>query len=122
MKKLIGPIILLIIITVVFLLGQSATDPADYAGVWYTANGKDTYRFLDGIIFCRSHGVSLPDGSTISGAYTYSGKKIVLYANGVEGLETERDLYLVEHQQEVLLCDNPDGKGVIYFIRAKPTK
>lgn len=98
-------------------LGQPAVDPEDFTGEWYSVDGQNIYLFQDGIIQCKEHSVALADGSIISGAYTFSGKTAAVFAIGVDGLETVRELYLVEHKEETLLCENADGTGTIYFVR-----
>lgn len=112
----------IIILAVIGMLGQTILDPADYTGEWYSANGQCVYLFREGIIYCEKHSIPLFDGSAVSGAYTFSGKSIVLFAAGAEGLETTRELYLIEHKEEIYLCDNEEGTGEIFFIRSQQEK
>ena len=109
--------IAIIIVAVIAFLGQTAIDPEDFTGEWYSASGQQIYRFQNGIIHSDQHSAVLPDGSSISGAYTFSGKSVALFAMGVEGLESVRDLYLIENKEESLLCERKDGTGKIYFVR-----
>lgn len=101
------------------LLAQPAVDPEDFTGEWYSATGQHIYLFQNGIIHCEQHSAALPDGSTFSGAYAFSGKSIALFAMGVDGLETVKELYLVQNKEGSLLCDHADGSGTIYFVRHK---
>ena len=109
--------IAIITVAIIAFLGQSAVDPEDFTGEWYSANGQHIYLFQNGIIQCEQHFAELPDGSTFSGAYSFSGKSVALFAMGVDGLEEVKELYLIEHKEESLLCDNSDGTGTIYFVR-----
>lgn len=107
------------IITVAFIaiLGQPAVDPEDFTGEWYSAGGQQIYRFHNGLIHCEKGSVPLGDGSTISGAYIFSGKSVAVFAVGIDGLETVKEIYLIENKEESLLCENEDGTGTIYFVR-----
>ena len=107
----------IIAVALIAFLGQPAIDPEDFTGDWYSVDGQHVYRFRNGIIHCEQHFVELGDGSSFSGAYSFSGKSIQLFAIGVDGLESQKELYLVEHKEESLLSDRPDGKGAIYFVR-----
>ena len=119
MKKwLLFGIAVIIVISIAFL-GQPAVDPEDFTGQWYSTNGQTIYRFQNGIIQCDKHSVAINNGSTFSGAYIFSGKSVTLFAMGVDGLETVKELYLIENKEEFLLCERPDGTGTIYFVRSK---
>ncbi len=109
--------IAIITVAMIAFLGQPAVDPEDFTGEWYSASGQHIYLFQNGIIHCEQNSVALADGSTISGAYIFAGKSVALFARGVDGLETVKEIYLVEHKDELLLCENPDGTGTIYFVR-----
>ena len=109
--------IAVITVAIIAFLGQSVVDPEDFTGEWYDTSGQHIYLFRNGIIHCEQHFTTLPDGSTFSGAYTFSGKSVALFAMGVDGLEDVKELYLVENKNESLLCDSADGSGTIYFVR-----
>lgn len=111
--------ITVITVVIAVFLGQTAVDPEDFTGDWYSASGQRIYRFHNGIISCEDDPVQLSDNNTISGAYIFAGKKVSLFVMGVDGLETVTELYLVEHKEESFLCDKADGTGEIYFIRSK---
>ena len=117
-KWLFCGIAIIVIVSIAFL-GQPAVDPEDFIGEWYSASSQQIYRFDNGIIHCDRHCVPLPDGDSISGAYIFSGKTVALFATGVEGLESVRELYLVENKEEAILCETKDGTGKIYFVRHK---
>lgn len=119
MKKWLLLGIAIIIVAAVAFLGQPAVDPEDFTGEWYSTSGQNIYRFQNGIIHCEKQSLIMEDGSTFSGAYIFSGKSVALFAIGVDGLETVKELYLIENQEEFLLCDQSDGAGTIYFVRSK---
>lgn len=118
MKKLVVIMIILFAGIIVISFGRVAMDPADYTGEWYSANGQSAYLFQEGIICCQRNGGGLGDMSSFGGAYNISKDSILLFVIGVDGLETEKELYLVKNKGVSLLCDNKDGNGRIYFIRA----
>ena len=109
--------IAVITVAVMAFLGQPAIDPEDFTGEWYSADGQHIYLFQNGIIQCQQHYAELSDGSTFSGAYSFSGKSVALFAMGIDGLENVKELYLIENKEESLLCENADGTGTIYFVR-----
>ena len=111
-----------ICITILFCLtavglSRSAADPDDFTGQWYSAADQSVYLFREGLIFCSRHRVPLSDKDAISGAYTFGKDRIFLFATGIPGLETERELYLITEGEECFLGENPDGTGTVYFIR-----
>ena len=97
-------------------LNRTAMDPADFTGDWYSSYEQCIYHFQDGLIYCPKYPI-MSDGEAISGAYVFSGKSILLFAKGIQGLENEREVYLIETKEESLLCENADGTGQIYFVR-----
>lgn len=97
-------------------LNRTAMDPADFTGDWYSSYEQCIYHFQDGLIYCPKYPI-MSDNAPISGAYVFSGKSILLFAKGIQGLETEREVYLIETKEESLLCENSDGTGQIYFVR-----
>lgn len=117
MKKWLLSGMAIIIVSIVALLGKTAVDPENFTGEWFSASGQEIYRFQDGVIYCDRHSVRLPDGDSISGAYVFSGQSVALFAIGVEGLESVKELYLIENKEESLLCERKDGSGTIYFVR-----
>ena len=99
------------------LLGRTAVDPEDFTGQWYSSREQCIFLFRDGLIYCEKYPISESDPSFLSGAYVFSGKSVFLFANGIEGLEKEREVYLIETPEESLLCEKKDGTGQIYFVR-----
>lgn len=99
------------------LLSRTAINPEDYTGEWYSSQEQCIYRFQEGMIYCSRYSVPVSESDFISGAYTFSGKCVFLFAKGIDGLEEPRELYLVENREESLLCENKDGTGKIFFIR-----
>ena len=107
----------LVLLIIALGLNQTILDPLDYTGQWYSAKDQSLYLFENGLIHCRRHSIPVSGSDTISGAYSFSRHSILLFARGVEGLETEKELYLVQKGDSSLLCENQDGTGEIYFIR-----
>ena len=103
-------------------LNRPAIDPADFTGDWYSSREQCIYHFQDGLIYCPKYPVMVSGADSISGAYVFSGKSIFFFAEGIEGLETEREVYLIETKEESLLCEKADGSGQIYFVRDNRTK
>ena len=106
-----------ILLLIVCALSQPAMDPEDFSGQWYSSREQCIYLFRGGIIYCRKYPILLSEEASISGAYTFSGESVYLFAEGIEGLESPRELFLVEHKEESLLCENKDGSGQIFFVR-----
>lgn len=98
-------------------LYQTALDPAEYTGIWYSSEDQSAYLFQDGLIYCEKHPVFVSDQDSISGFYTFCRDSVLLFARGISGLEREMELYLVYSDESSFLCENPDGTGRIYFIR-----
>ena len=109
--------IVILIVLVSAGLSLTATDPDDFIGQWYSAADQSVYQFREGLIFCAKHTVPLSDAEVISGAYSFGKDSIFLFATGIPGLETERELFLIARGEECFLCENPDGTGTVYFIR-----
>jgi len=107
----------MVLLVLILVLGQTAINSQDYIGQWYSADDQSIYLFQDGLIYCSKHIVALSEKDSISGAYTYSKNSILLFAKGIEGLETEQEVYLVNNEDGSFLCENKNGKGKIYFIR-----
>ncbi len=116
--KYLLPLCLLLLILAVGL-SQPLLDPLDYTGQWYSATDQSVYLFENGLIHCPRHTISISGTDTISGAYSFSRHSILLFAHGVAGLETEKELYLVQKGDSSFLCEHEDGTGEIYFIRHK---
>lgn len=114
--------VLFLVIGVMFTLGRTATDPQDYSGEWYSADCQCIYLFQEGIIYSRKHTVPLTEGNAISGAYIFAGDTVALFAVGVDGLETVKELYLIQNEEGSILCENRNEDSKIFFIRANPSK
>lgn len=107
-----------IVLLVIFCtLNRTAVNPDDFTGPWYSGTEQCIYHFQDGLISCPKYSILISDGKPISGAYAFAGKSVFLFAEGIEGLETEREVFLIKTAEESLLCENKDGSGQIYFIR-----
>ena len=107
----------IVLLMIIIGLHQPVMDPQDYTGQWYSADDQSIYLFQNGLICSSRHAVPLSDTESISGAYSYCKNSILLFAEGIEGLETEKELYLVHNEDGSFLCENKDGTGEIYFIR-----
>ena len=101
-------------------LGQPVMDPDCFTGQWHSADDQSVYLFQEGLIYSSNPGVALSDKESISGAYSFCKDSILLFAAGVEGLETEKELYFVSSNNECVLRDQKDGSGKVYFIRHHP--
>ena len=97
--------------------GRTAVDPEDFSGQWYSSGDQNVYLFQEGLIYNSKHGVPLSDSETISGAYAYCNDSILLFAKGIKGLETEKELYLVHKDDGSFLYEHKDGTGELFFIR-----
>lgn len=100
-------------------LFRTAVDPLDFTGQWYSASDQSVFFFQEGLIYRSRNFAGLSDTETISGAYTFVKDSIFLFAAGIDGLEEERQLYLVNRGAESSLCENRDGTGEVFFIRYK---
>lgn len=107
----------ILLLAIFCVLSRTAVDPEDFTGDWYSSCEQCIYHFQDGLIYCPKYPILTSDGNSISGAYVFSGKSVFLFVNGIEGLETEREVFLVETAEESLLCENADGTGQIFFVR-----
>ena len=117
MRRLAISFISIILIILIAGLCQTALNPEDFSGIWYSANDQTVYRFQEGLIYSAKHAVQLSDSASISGAYTFCKESIFMFVTGIDGLETEREVYLVENGNGSFLCENDDGTGIVYFIR-----
>ncbi len=117
MKRWGIPVIIILLLIAFSVLNQPAIDPEDFSGEWYSGQEQCIYDFREGLIYCRKYQIPVSDTESISGAYTFSGKSVYLFAVGIEGLEKEKELYLIENPEESLLCENKEGTGRIYFVR-----
>ena len=98
-------------------LSQTAKDPSYFSGQWYSSTDQTAYFFQEGLIYCSKYPVPVSENAFLSGAYVSGKQSILLFAAGVEGLETEKELYLVHKDNGSFLCEREDGSGKIYFIR-----
>lgn len=105
------------LLMIIIGLNQPVIDPQDYTGQWYSAKNQSVYLFQNGLIYCSKHSIALTDTDSISGAYSYGKKSILLFADGIDGLKTEKEIYLVNNNDGSFLCEHKDGSGEIYFIR-----
>lgn len=117
MRRLAISGILFILCIIIAGLSQTATDPADFSGKWYSSADQSVYLFCEGLIHCDKNTVAISVSDTISGAYTCSKSSIFLFVVGMDGLEEEKELYLVHKDESSFLCEHEDGTGRMYFIR-----
>jgi len=117
MKRLAGFCIIIVLCIILTGLCQTAIDPEEFTGQWFSAEDQRVYLFRDGLIVCSQNGVPVSEKEAISGAYSFSKKSIYLFAVGISGLETEKELYVVHKGEGSFLCENEDGSGKVYFIR-----
>ena len=117
MRRLVVLLIALLLLIIITGLSRTALDPEVFRGEWYSADDQTLYYFQDGLIYSSKFADEITDASSISGAYTYSRDTIFLFAEGVSGLETEQEIYLVQNHDGRFLCESKDGTGMIYFIQ-----
>lgn len=89
---------------------------SDYSGLWYSAGGQQAYVFRDGLI---SKEGELEDGEAFLGAYCPADQKLLLFVLDIDGLEQERELYLIRQNGREALWDREDG--IVFFYR-QPTE
>ena len=117
MRRSVVLLITVFLLIIIAGLNQHAMDPEAFSGEWYSNDNQDVYMFRDGLIYYPGSEGLITESVSVSGAYTYSADSIFLFAVGVSGLETEREIYLVQNRDGSFLCENEDGSGRIYFIR-----
>jgi len=117
MRRLAAFCIVIILLIILVGFSQTAIDPEDFSGEWYSSDNQNVYLFREGLIYCPKFPIALTDSIFISGAYSHCDDSIVLFAAGIPGLETEKELYLIEKEDASFLYENKDGSGTIYFIR-----
>lgn len=113
MKRLTGICLTILCIGILLGLSQTAMDPADFSGLWYASEDQTAYLFQEGLIT----GSKAPD--SMVGAYWYCRDSVVLFVQDLEGLETERELYLNQDGEVSFLSENRDGSGKVFFLRYK---
>ena len=119
MRRLVVLLIVVLLLIIITGFSRTALDPEVFRGEWYSADDQKLYYFQDGLIFSYQLTDNDTDAVSISGAYMYSRDTVFLFAEGVPGLETEQEIYLVQNHDGRLLCENKDGTGRIYFIQSK---
>jgi len=117
MRRLVVVFIILIIIIIVAGLGSTAVDPNHFTGQWYYSGDQSIYLFQEGLIFSSTNAELLSHVDSFKGAYTYCKDAVFLFVEDIDGLETEKLLYLLHSGDCSFLCENKDGSGVVYFIR-----
>ena len=109
-----------IIITLIILgvgLSRTAINPEAISGEWYAADDQSIFLFENGLIYSPKNVLIFSDTGAVSGAYAYCRDSVFLFTEGIDGLEKEKQLYLVQQGVSNFLCENKDGTGKIYFIR-----
>lgn len=119
MKRLFLFGIMIVLLAVIVGFSRTAFDPDAFTGKWYSAADQSVYLFQEGLIYNSKHSVPVSDKDALSGAYTCCKDSVYLFAKGIAGLETEKELFLVERNDGSFLCEREDGSGEIYFIRYK---
>lgn len=119
MKRFAIVCMVLMIIGIVVGLSRTALDPEDFSGLWYSSDDPSAYLFQEGLIY-RSHKDPKVSGlDSFCGAYWFCRDSVFLFVQGMDGLETEKELYLVYGDDVSFLCEHADGSGKNYFIRYK---
>lgn len=91
--------------------------PENYSGTWYSADTMRRYTFYEGLISCDEGADLMGDGAGLTGAYSFSKGKLLLFDVEMKGMEKEKLLYLVSADGKEALCDRKDGSGRIFFYR-----
>ena len=117
MKQLVSISLIIFFIGIIIVFSQTAVNPEDFNGEWYSSIDQSVYLFQDGLISCSRHAVPISDVAYISGAYAYCKNSILVFAMGIDDLETEKVLYLVQRDGGSFLCEHKNGTGEIYFMR-----
>lgn len=117
MKRFAVICIVFVIMCFVVGLSQTALDPEDFSGLWYSSDDPSAYLFQEGLIYRSHKDPKITDSESFCGAYYFCRDSIVLFTQGIEGLETELELYLVCSDDVSFLCEQADGSGKTYFIR-----
>ena len=117
MKRLAVFGIVILLLAIVAGFSQTAINPEDFSGYWYSCHDQSAYLFQEGLIYCPKERQSLPDTESICGAYAYCSDAIFLFCTGVEGMEIEKELYLIHSGDGSFLCENKNGSGKLYFAR-----
>ena len=91
----------------------------DYSGLWYSAGEQQAYVFQDGLISMEGEPHGAEDGESFRGAYCPADQKLLLFVLDIDGLEQERELYLIKQNGKEALWDREDG--IVFFYR-QPTE
>ena len=105
--------IILFFLFLVLLLSRDAITPEHFTGLWYCIEDAGVYQFQDGIIE-QIKPFSTP---IMDGAYCFSRNTITLFVRDTQNLNTVKTLYWISEKNNDYLCEDPDGKGTIYFSR-----
>lgn len=117
MKRLAVFCIIIFLLAIVAGFSQTAINPEDFSGCWYSSHDQSAYLFQEGLIYCPKQSQSLLETEPIRGAYVFCKDAILLFCTGIEGLETEKELYLIHSGEGSFLCENRNGSGELYFAR-----
>lgn len=119
MKRLTGICLVLLYIGILMGLLKPAMDPTDFSGIWFSSENQSAYLFQEGLIIPSKQNTTLSDTDSICGAYVFCRDSVVLFVQDMEGLKTERELYLNQDGEVSFLSENSDGSGRIFFVRYK---
>ena len=114
MRRLAIVSIIICILLIIVGLSQTAWNPESICGAWYSSDDQQAYLFEEGLIFCDKYAL---DKDSLCGAYSYCRNSVFLFVTGMDGLETEKEIYCIKDRDGSFLCENKDGTGRIYFIR-----
>ena len=109
-------IVVIVLLAGLCLLGQTAIDPAEFAGDWYGAEDGRLYQFRDGIITCPQDSQSAQ--GSFSGAYSFCADRVLLFTIDPGGQSRLRELYPAGEPKGEFLCESADGVGRIHFSRS----
>jgi len=111
MKKWLPAAVAGVVVCAGILLSAPVRKPGDFTGTWYSVLEDSCYFFGEGMISCS-------DGE-FRGAYVFDREKVLVFVSDIQGLELEKELYLIHRRDGDYLCDNPNGDGQVYFRRTE---
>lgn len=120
-RKLVLGAVLAVLICIGFMLNAEIADPADFTGIWYRAGDSARFIFEDGIILNHEQESILLDDAVFSGAYAFGKGKASLFLVDDQGVGEVVELHLIHASDGDILCQNRDGRQIVWFRRSKDT-
>lgn len=112
-------VVLSLLLILALGLFSTAWNPGDFTGNWYSSDDGELYLFREGMVVCEEHNIMTASEEAMCGAYCFDRDSVAVFAMGVEGLETPRQLYLIHGSDGDRLCETKDGSGSTFFYRER---